>query len=231
MIYLYYTKLVSFCQQFFSHNDKICDFSLQNETPKPCLSIKYSQKKCFCPTGQKHFLSALGDDLDLAETSLGKILSPAPVDVSVPMVSVLIISILISRFGYKIKLVSYTTVSANLMLREIGLSLFLASVGIKAGGNFINTVVEGDGLLYVLCGFLITIIPIICIGPVARLKYKMNYFTLMGMIAGTYTDPPALAYANQVAGNDAPALGYTTVYPLSMFLRIITAQVLILVLG
>ena len=74
MIYLYYTKLVSFCQQFFSHNDKICDFSLQNETPKPCLSIKYSQKKCFCPTGQKHFLSALGDDLDLAETSLGKIL-------------------------------------------------------------------------------------------------------------------------------------------------------------
>ena len=143
----------------------------------------------------------------------------------------LIISILISRFGYKMKLVSYTTVSANLMLREIGLSLFLASVGIKAGGNFINTVVEGDGLLYVLCGFLITIIPIMCIGPIARLKYKMNYFTLMGMIAGTYTDPPALAYANQVAGNDAPALGYTTVYPLSMFLRIITAQVLILVLG
>ena len=143
----------------------------------------------------------------------------------------LIISILISRFGYKMKLVSYTTVSANLMLREIGLSLFLASVGIKAGGNFINTVVEGDGLLYVLCGFLITIIPIICIGPIARLKYKMNYFTLMGMIAATYTDPPALAYANQVAGNDAPALGYTTVYPLSMFLRIITAQVLILILG
>lgn len=143
----------------------------------------------------------------------------------------LIISILISRFGYKMKLVTYTTVSANLMLREIGLALFLASVGIKAGGNFINTVVEGDGLLYVLCGFLITVIPILCIGPVARLKYKMNYLTLMGMIAGTYTDPPALAYANQTAGNDAPALGYTTVYPLSMFLRIITAQVLILILG
>lgn len=143
----------------------------------------------------------------------------------------LIISILIARFGYRMKLVTYTTVSANLMLREIGLALFLASVGIKAGGNFINTVVEGDGLLYVLCGFLITVIPIICIGPLARLKYKMNYFTLMGMIAGIYTDPPALAYANQTAGNDAPALGYTTVYPLSMFLRIITAQVLILILG
>ena len=143
----------------------------------------------------------------------------------------LIISILLSRFGYRMKLVTYTTVSANLMLREIGLALFLASVGIKAGGNFINTVVEGDGLLYVLCGFLITVIPIICIGPIARYRYKMNYFTLMGMIAGIYTDPPALAYANQTAGNDAPALGYTTVYPLSMFLRIITAQVLILILG
>lgn len=143
----------------------------------------------------------------------------------------LIISILISRFGYRMKLVTYTTVSANLMLREIGLALFLASVGIKAGGNFISTVVEGDGLLYVLSGFLITVIPILCIGPVARYRYKMNYFTLMGMIAGTYTDPPALAYANQTAGNDAPALGYTTVYPLAMFLRIITAQVLILILG
>ena len=143
----------------------------------------------------------------------------------------LIVSILISRFGYRMKLVTYTKVSANLMLSEIGLALFLASVGIKAGGNFISTVVEGDGLLYVLCGFLITVIPILCIGPIARYRYKMNYFTLMGMIAGTYTDPPALAYANQTAGNDAPALGYTTVYPLSMFLRIITAQVLILVLG
>lgn len=143
----------------------------------------------------------------------------------------LIVSILISRFGYRMKLVSYTTVSANMMLREIGLALFLASVGIKAGGNFINTVVEGDGLLYVLCGFLITIIPIICIGPIAKFKYKMNYLTLMGMIAGSYTDPPALAYANQTAGNDAPALGYTTVYPLAMFLRIITAQLLIMFLA
>lgn len=142
----------------------------------------------------------------------------------------LIVSILISRFGHKFKLVTYTTVSANLMLREIGLSLFLASVGIKAGGNFINTVVEGDGLLYVLCGFLITVIPILIVGTIARLKYKMNYFTLMGMIAGINTDPPALAYANQTAGNDAPALGYTTVYPLAMFLRILTAQIIILIL-
>lgn len=143
----------------------------------------------------------------------------------------LIISILMARFGYKIKLVTYTRVSANLMLREIGLALFLASVGIKAGANFINTVVEGDGLTYVLCGFLITVIPILLVGPIARFKYKLNYFTLMGMVAGAYTDPPALAYANQTAGNDAPALGYTTVYPLAMFLRIITAQILIIFLG
>ena len=120
--------------------------------------------------------------------------------------------------------------SANLMLREIGLALFLASVGIKAGANFVQTVVEGDGLLYVGCGFLITVIPIIIMGLVARLKYKLNYFTLMGLIAGSTTDPPALAYANQTAGNDAPAVGYSTVYPLAMFLRILTAQVIILVL-
>lgn len=143
----------------------------------------------------------------------------------------LIISILMARFGYKMKLVTYTKVSANFMLREIGLALFLASVGIKAGANFINTVVEGDGLIYVLCGFLITVIPILLVGPIARFKYKLNYYTLMGMVAGTYTDPPALAYANQTAGNDAPAIGYTTVYPLSMFLRIITAQILIIILG
>lgn len=142
----------------------------------------------------------------------------------------LIVAILIARFGYKLKLVTYTTMSANLMLREIGLALFLASVGIKAGANFVQTVIEGDGLLYVGCGFLITVIPILIMGLVARLKYRLNYFTLMGLIAGSTTDPPALAYANQTAGNDAPAVGYTTVYPLAMFLRIVTAQVIILLL-
>ncbi|MBP1541277.1 MAG: putative transporter [Prevotella sp.] len=140
----------------------------------------------------------------------------------------LIIAILIGRYGYKIHLVTYTTTSANMMLREIGLVLFLASVGIKAGANFFETVVEGDGLLYVLTGFLITVIPILIIGPVARLKFNFNYFTIMGMIAGTYTDPPALAYANSVCSKEAPALGYSTVYPLSMFLRIFTAQIVVL---
>ena len=140
----------------------------------------------------------------------------------------LIIAILIGRYGYKIKLVTYTTTSANMMLREIGLVLFLASVGIKAGEGFFETVIQGDGLLYVLTGFLITIIPILIVGPIARIRYKFNYFTIMGMIAGTYTDPPALAYANSVCSKEAPAVGYSTVYPLSMFLRIFTAQILVL---
>jgi len=106
--------------------------------------------------------------------------------------------------------------------------LFLASVGIKAGANFVNTVVMGDGLLYVLTGFLITIIPILIIGTVARKAYKFNYFTIMGMLAGATTDPPALAYANGSCSKDAPAIGYSTVYPLSMFLRIFTAQLIVL---
>ncbi len=140
----------------------------------------------------------------------------------------LIIAILIGRYGYKIKLVTYTTTSANMMLREIGLVLFLASVGIKAGANFYDTVVEGDGLLYVLTGFLITIIPILIVGPVARMKFKFNYFTIAGMVSGTYTDPPALAYSNSICSKEAPAVGYSTVYPLSMFLRILTAQLIVL---
>ena len=139
----------------------------------------------------------------------------------------LIIAILIGRYGYKMKLVTYTTTSANMMLREIGLVLFLASVGIKAGANFFDTVMTGDGLLYVLTGFLITIIPILIIGPIAR-RMKFNYFTIAGMLAGTYTDPPALAYANSICSKEAPAVGYSTVYPLAMFLRILTAQLIVL---
>ena len=140
----------------------------------------------------------------------------------------LLIAIFIGRYGYKIHLVTYTTTSANLMLREIGLVLFLASVGIKAGAGFWDTVVQGDGLKYVGTGFLITIIPILIVGPLARMKYHFNYFTIMGMIAGTYTDPPALAYANQLCSKEAPAVGYSTVYPLSMFLRIFTAEIIVL---
>ena len=140
----------------------------------------------------------------------------------------LIIAILIGRYGYKMKLVTYTTTSANLMLREIGLVLFLSSVGIKAGADFVNTVVEGDGLLYVGCGFLITVIPLLITGTIARKVYSFNYFTIMGMMAGSCTDPPALAFANATCSKDAPSIGYSTVYPLSMFLRIFTAQLAVL---
>ncbi|WP_302951459.1 putative transporter [uncultured Prevotella sp.] len=140
----------------------------------------------------------------------------------------LIIAILIGRYGYKVHLVTYTATSANMMLREIGLMLFLASVGIKAGDGFLETVIQGDGVKYVYTGFLITIIPILIIGIIARKKYKFNYFTIMGMIAGTYTDPPALAYANSICSKEAPSIGYSTVYPLSMFLRIFTAQIIVL---
>ena len=142
----------------------------------------------------------------------------------------LIIAILISRFGPHYKLVTYTTMSANLMLREIGISLFLACVGLDAGSGFVDTVANG-GYAWIGYGFIITFIPLLIIGIVARSIYKIDYFTLMGLIAGSTTDPPALAYSNGVAGNDLPSVGYATVYPLTMFLRVLTAQLLILLLS
>ena len=143
----------------------------------------------------------------------------------------LIVAILLGRFGYKLKLVTYTSSSANLLLRELGICLFLASVGVAAGGNFASTVFNTTGAKWVVYGFLITFIPLIIVGTLARGKFKINYCTLMGLLAGTTTDPPALSYANKTANNDAPAVGYSTVYPLTMFLRVVTAQILILILA
>ena len=140
----------------------------------------------------------------------------------------LIVAILISRFGYRYKLVTYTTQSANLMLREIGITLFLACVGISAGDGFVDTIVNNGGFAWIGYGFIITTVPLLIIGCVGRYFYKINYFTLLGLIAGSTTDPPALAYSNATAGNDAPSVGYATVYPLTMFLRVLTAQLLIL---
>ncbi|MBQ8565872.1 MAG: putative transporter [Bacteroidaceae bacterium] len=142
----------------------------------------------------------------------------------------LIIAILIGRFGHKFHLTTYTSTSANLMLREVGICLFLASVGISAGGEFVKTIMEG-GLMWVLWGFLITLIPLLIVGSVGRGYYKLNYYTLMGLMSGACTDPPALAYSNKVANNDAPSVAYSTVYPLTMFLRILTAQILVLALA
>jgi len=143
----------------------------------------------------------------------------------------LIVAILLGRFGYKLKLVTYTSSSANLLLRELGICLFLASVGIAAGGNFAATVFNATGAKWVLYGFMITFIPLFIVTLIGRGKFKLNYCTLMGLVAGSTTDPPALAYANKTAGNDAPAVAYSTVYPLTMFLRVITAQILILALA
>ncbi len=139
----------------------------------------------------------------------------------------LIVAILISKFGPKYKLVTYTTMSANLMLREIGIALFLACVGLAAGENFVETVVNG-GYKWIGYGVIITVVPLLIIGTVGRKMCKLNYFTLMGLLAGSMTDPPALSYANAMAGNDMPSVSYATVYPLTMFLRVITAQLLIL---
>lgn len=139
----------------------------------------------------------------------------------------LIVAILIGRFGTHFHLVTYTTMSANLMLREIGIALFLAAVGIGAGDGFIDAI-AGGGYRWIGYGAIITVVPLLIVSIVARVWLKMNYYTLMGLIAGSTTDPPALAYANATAGNDMPAVGYSTVYPVVMFLRVLTAQIFIL---
>lgn len=140
----------------------------------------------------------------------------------------LVVAILIARFGYKIGLVTYSKASANNMVREIGISLFLASVGIKSGANFVETLMSG-GITYLVAGLLITVIPVFVISLVARVRYKMNYFNIIGIIAGANTNPPALAYGNAQTDHDAPAVSYSTVYPLTMFLRILTAQLLVII--
>ena len=139
----------------------------------------------------------------------------------------LIIAILIGRFGPHFHLVTYTTMSANLMLREVGLAMFLAGVGIGAGDGFVEAIV-GGGYRWIGYGVIITVVPLLIVGLFARLKLKMNYYTLMGLMAGSCTNPPALGYANASSGNDMPALGYATVYPVVMFLRVLVAQLLIL---
>ena len=140
----------------------------------------------------------------------------------------LVVSLLISRFGYRYKLITYTTQSANFMLREVGITIFLACVGLNAGTGFVDTIVNRGGVAWIGYGFIITMLPLLIVGCIGRYIYKLNYFTLMGLLAGSTTDPPALAYANTTAGNDVPAVGYATVYPLTMFLRVLTAQLIIL---
>ena len=141
----------------------------------------------------------------------------------------LVVAILISRFGYKFGLVTYTKASANMMLREVGIALFLASVGIKSGATFVETITSGDGLTFMLSGLLITVIPVFVVALIARVRHHMNYYSIIGLVAGASTNPPALAFANSQTEHDAPAVAYSTVYPLTMFLRILTAQLMILI--
>lgn len=143
----------------------------------------------------------------------------------------LIVSILISRFGPQYKLVTYTTMSANLMLREIGIALFLACVGLEAGEGFVETVVDQQGYIWVGYGAIITIIPLLLAGIIGRYVFKINYYTLIGVLSGATTNPPALAFSNDTTSCDAPSVGYATVYPLTMFLRVLTAQMIILMLA
>ena len=139
----------------------------------------------------------------------------------------LIVSILLSCYGPKFHLITYTTASAKLLMREIGISMFMAAVGLGAGVGFVDTIMAG-GYWWVLYGFIITFLPCIIIGIIARVVFKRNYFTIAGMISGATTDPPALAYSNSICGNDQASVAYSTVYPLTMFLRVLVAQVLVL---
>ena len=143
----------------------------------------------------------------------------------------IIVGILMGAFGTRFHLTTYTTMSANLMLREIGISIFLACVGLGAGEGFVDTVIHGGGYIWVGYGVIITILPLLITGLIGRYYCKLNYFTLIGVLAGSTTNPPALAYSNDLTSCDAPAVGYATVYPLTMFLRVLTAQILILSLG
>lgn len=142
----------------------------------------------------------------------------------------LVVAILIGRYGPHYKLITYTTMSANLMLREVGISLFLAGVGLGAGEDFIPTLTAG-GYVWIAYGALITVVPLLAAGIVGRLYYKLNYFTLIGVLSGSCTNPPALAFSSEQTSTDAPSVGYATVYPLAMFLRVLAAQLLVLTLG
>mgnify|MGYP000323755094 FL=1 len=142
----------------------------------------------------------------------------------------LIIAILLGRFGSLFRLVTYTTSSANLMLRELGISLFLASVGLAAGENFVDALLVGNGPLYVVLGLLVTIIPLLIVGCIARHFFHINYHSIVGLMAGATTDPPTLAYAATLSEKNSSAVAYSTVYPLAMFLRILTGQLVLLVM-
>lgn len=170
----------------------------------------------------------LGISLGVALGSIPIFIPNVPVPVKLGLAGgPLIVSILISKFGPQMKLVTYTTSSANKMIRQIGITLFLASVGIGAGNGFVDTLTNG-GYWWVLYGFLITTLPCLIVGVIARVNFKLSFFTIAGLVSGTMTNPPALAYSNEICGNNQASVAYSTVYPLTMFLRVVTIQILVL---
>lgn len=143
----------------------------------------------------------------------------------------LIAAILLSRLGHFGSLVWFMPQNVNLALREIGIVLFLSCVGLKSGGRFVETLIHGEGMFWIIYGILITLIPLVLVGFAARMLLKLNYLTLCGVLAGSMTDPPALAFANgQHESSNAAALSYATVYPLTMFLRVMSPQIIVLLL-
>jgi putative transport protein len=153
---------------------------------------------------------------------------PAPVKLGLAG-GPLIVAIILSRVGRIGPLLWYMPNNANFAIREIGIVLFLSCVGLHSGEKFVDTLVHGDGLKWMLMAMLITLVPLFTVGLVARIVLKTNYVSICGLLAGSMTDPPALAFANTVSGSDAPSISYATVYPLTMLLRVVCAQVLVLI--
>ncbi len=154
---------------------------------------------------------------------------PAPVKLGLAG-GPLVVAILLSRLGRVGPLVWYMPISANFILREVGIVLFLACVGLRAGDQFVATLVNGDGLRWMAWATLITLVPLLVVALVARAIYRVNYLSLCGLLAGSMTDPPALAFATNITGSDAPNVSYATVYPLVMLLRVLSAQAIVLLL-
>ena len=172
------------------------------------------------------FTLFIGIALGVLVGSIPLIDAPQPIKLGLAA-GPMLMAIIIGRFGTHWHLITYTTLSANLMLREVGLAMFLASVGLASGDGFVSAVANG-GYIWLLYALIIAMVPLIIVGVYARLRYKMDFFSIMGMLSGTMTNPIALNYANSLAGSDMPAISYATVYPLAMFLRVIIAQSMIL---
>lgn len=205
--------------------DRVTVVGMQEDVKQVSTLLGNSVKRLDQP---QLFCTFLGIALGVLLGSLPILLPGMPVPVKLGLAGgPLIVSILLSYYGPRLHLVTYSTSSANLLMREIGICLFMASVGLGAGQGFVATVMEG-GYWWVLYGFIITFVPCMLIGIIARYLFHCSYFTIIGMISGGMTDPPALAYSNSICGNDQASIAYSTVYPLSMFLRVLVAQVLVL---